>query len=130
MVLHMGDMAYNLDDEDGARGDNFMNQIQPFAGKVPYMTCPGNHELADNFTHYTNRYVMPYLQSGGTPLYYSFDVGDIHIASISTEIYHYTQYYSASNVEWQLNWLTNDLQKSTGALEDCFRTQTYVLYTR
>lgn len=113
MVLHMGDMAYNLDDEDGSRGDSFMNQIQPIAGKVAYMTCPGNHELASNFTHYINRFVMPYPQSGGTPLYYSFDIGDIHIVSISTEIYHFTQYYSQANVEWQLNWLTNDIRKST-----------------
>lgn len=27
-------------------GDDFMNQIQTIAAYVPYMTCPGNHELA------------------------------------------------------------------------------------
>lgn len=27
-------------------GDKFMNQIQPIAARVPYMTCPGNHETA------------------------------------------------------------------------------------
>ena len=59
MVLHIGDMAYNLDTDDGTIGDKFMNKIQPFASKVPYMTCPGNHENADNFTHYRARYNMP-----------------------------------------------------------------------
>ena len=113
MVIHMGDMAYDLSSDDGARGDIFMNQIQPFAGRVPYMTCPGNHEVTNNFTHYTNRYVMPYEQSGGTPLYYSFDVGDIHIVSISTELYHYSEYYTQANIDWQLRWLANDIKAST-----------------
>jgi hypothetical protein len=32
--------------EDGRIGDEFMEQIQPVAAYVPYMTCPGNHEEA------------------------------------------------------------------------------------
>jgi hypothetical protein len=32
--------------ENGLVGDEFMNQIQPIAAYVPYMTCPGNHEEA------------------------------------------------------------------------------------
>ena len=52
MVLHIGDMAYNLDTNDGQVGDDFSNKIQPIASKVPYMTCPGNHESPNNFLHY------------------------------------------------------------------------------
>lgn len=33
--------------QDNARvGDKFMNEIQPIAARVPYMTCPGNHDTA------------------------------------------------------------------------------------
>ena len=33
--------------QDNSRvGDRFMNQIEPMAAYVPYMTCPGNHEMA------------------------------------------------------------------------------------
>ena len=48
MVLHIGDMAYNLDTDDGEVGDNFMNKIQSISSVVPYMTCPGNHESPNN----------------------------------------------------------------------------------
>ena len=32
--------------ENSRVGDRFMNQIEPMAAYVPYMTCPGNHEEA------------------------------------------------------------------------------------
>ena len=32
--------------QDNARvGDEFMRQIEPIAANIPYMTCPGNHEM-------------------------------------------------------------------------------------
>lgn len=112
-VLHIGDMAYNLDTDNGVIGDNFMNKIQPFASKVPYMTCPGNHESADNFTQYRLRYNMPGAQSGsGNNLYYSFDIGDIHFVAISSELYYYSNYYNNDNLKRQYDWLLNDLALS------------------
>uniref|UniRef100_A0A914Q0T3 Purple acid phosphatase N-terminal domain-containing protein n=1 Tax=Panagrolaimus davidi TaxID=227884 RepID=A0A914Q0T3_9BILA len=38
MILHVGDLAYNLDTSDGTYGDVFMRQIEPAAAYVPYMT--------------------------------------------------------------------------------------------
>ena len=46
MILHVGDFAYDMNDDNGTRGDEFMRQIEPIAAYVPYMTCPGNHENA------------------------------------------------------------------------------------
>lgn len=64
-ILHVGDFAYDMNSvrtllldivsflnnsnsfivqNDAAVGDAFMNQIQPIAAYLPYMTCPGNHE--------------------------------------------------------------------------------------
>ena len=51
-VLHVGDFAYDLRDDNARFGDAFMNQIQPIAAYVPYMVCPGNHEDAYNFSNY------------------------------------------------------------------------------
>lgn len=45
-VIHVGDFAYDMDTLQALVGDAFMNQIQPIAGYVPYMVCPGNHEAA------------------------------------------------------------------------------------
>lgn len=36
LIIHSGDMAYNLDDEEGDRGDLFMNMQQAFLSHVPY----------------------------------------------------------------------------------------------
>lgn len=50
LVLHVGDMAYNLDTDDGRVGDTWMNNVMPIATRIPYMTGLGNHEDAYNFT--------------------------------------------------------------------------------
>ena len=31
--------------DNGRRGDLFMNQVEPMAAFLPYMTLPGNHEM-------------------------------------------------------------------------------------
>ena len=44
MILHVGDMAYDLHTDNARVGDEFMKQIEPIAAYVPYQVCPGNHE--------------------------------------------------------------------------------------
>ena len=36
-LIHAGDLAYNLDTDEGRVGDRFMDQIEPVASRVPYM---------------------------------------------------------------------------------------------
>lgn len=60
----MGDFAYDLFEDEGRNGDDFMNEIQEIAAYVPYMTCPGNHERYYNFSHYKNRFSMPGNKKG------------------------------------------------------------------
>lgn len=55
MILHVGDMAYDMDSSNGEVGDEFLRQIEAMAAYVPYMTCPGNHEHKYNFSNYKNR---------------------------------------------------------------------------
>lgn len=37
VIIHIGDIAYDLHDDEGNRGDDYMNAVQPFAAYVPYM---------------------------------------------------------------------------------------------
>ena len=63
--------------------------------KMPYMTCPGNHEYHYNFSNYKARFNMPGDEKKN--MFFSFDIGPVHFASISTEYYYF--YLNASHVK-------------------------------
>ncbi|XP_063287295.1 acid phosphatase type 7 [Pelobates fuscus] len=107
-ILHVGDFAYDMDKDDAQVGDEFMRQIESVAAYVPYMTCPGNHEEAYNFSNYRNRFTMPGSTEG---LWYSWNLGPAHIISLSTEVYFYPQ-YGKELVGEQYLWLQKDLQEA------------------
>ena len=83
-ILHIGDFAYDLHEQEGRIGDKFMRQIESIAAYVPYMTSVGNHEEKYNFSHYKSRFSMPGTENS---LIYSFNLGPAHFISISTEFY-------------------------------------------
>jgi predicted phosphodiesterase len=60
LIIHLGDLAYDLHSDKGARGDAFLRQIEPIAAYVPFLTVAGNHEEdGANYTNYVNRFNMP-----------------------------------------------------------------------
>ncbi|KAG1368616.1 Purple acid phosphatase [Cocos nucifera] len=129
-VSHIGDISY-------ARGfswiwDEFFNQIEPIASRVPYHVCIGNHEYdwplqpwkpgwsygaygtdggGECGVPYSLRFKMPgnsSLPTGtGAPhtqnLYYSFDASVVHFLYISTE----TNFLKGSD---QYNFIKADLE--------------------
>lgn len=110
-VLHVGDMAYNMDTDNGNVGDIFMNQIEPIAAYLPYMTCPGNHENKYDFSQYRNRFSMPnYTETES--LYYSFDLGSVHFIAITTEVYYFGP-NKLQRMNKQYQWLEKDLKAAT-----------------
>ncbi|RZC32767.1 iron/zinc purple acid phosphatase-like protein, partial [Asbolus verrucosus] len=107
-ALHVGDFAYDMDSENAQVGDQFMRQIQAIAAYLPYMTCPGNHEEAYNFSNYRERFSMP----GGTEsIMFSINLGPLHIISISTEVYYFLN-YGIKQLVFQYEWLKEDLIKA------------------
>jgi len=107
MVLHVGDIGYNLQDDNGRVGDAFLNNVQPISTVIPYHYCVGNHEqdLLDTFHGFKERFVMPMVDDYEN-MYYSVDVGPIHFIAFSTE-----HYFSLEDpfVGLQYEWLVNDL---------------------
>ncbi|GFP88730.1 probable inactive purple acid phosphatase 2 [Phtheirospermum japonicum] len=130
LISHVGDISY-------ARGyswlwDNFFNQIEPVASKVPYHVCIGNHEYdwpaqpwrpewsysvygkdggGECGVPYSLKFNMPGNSSEPTGarapatrnLYYSFDSGVVHFVYLSTE----TNFLSGSK---QYEFLKDDLE--------------------
>lgn len=115
MVLHVGDMAYDFDSDNGRNGDAWMRDIEPLAAFVPYMVSHGNHESAQNFNHYTQRFRnMPsnsghlsFPEFGEVPnnWWYSWNDGLVHFVAISTEVY----FDYIEMVPEQYDWLAKDL---------------------
>ncbi|CAL4076892.1 unnamed protein product, partial [Meganyctiphanes norvegica] len=104
-------IKFLLELDNGRVGDQFMNQIQPIAAYVPYMTCPGNHEWAYNFSNYRARFSMPDYESTES-LFYSWNMGPIHFISVNTEAYYFLM-FGLKVLSNQWNWLINDLEMAT-----------------
>ncbi|XP_064600685.1 acid phosphatase type 7-like [Liolophura sinensis] len=109
-VFHVGDFAYDMLTDNAQVGDEFMRQIEPIAGNLPYMTCPGNHENGYNFSNYRNRFTMP-GDEDGRKMFYSFNIGPVHVISFSTEFYFYIQ-YGIHQIFDQYVWLEEDLKEA------------------
>ncbi|CAF0964712.1 unnamed protein product [Adineta steineri] len=113
-ILHVGDMAYNMDSDNARYGDEFMNAIESIAAYIPYMTCVGNHESNYNFSQYFAKFSMPSSKNtygGDANFFYSFNVGPAHIIGFSTEFYYYTE-YGFDQIANQYEWLERDLKKA------------------
>ena len=110
-TLHVGDVSY-ADDYDAlvepssGRGyedvyDEFQARLQPIASRAAYMVSPGNHDVSchiltdagcpdglRNFSAFRHRWRMPSRESGAIGadnMWYSYRVGPVHFASLSTE---------------------------------------------
>ena len=92
MVVHVGDIAYDLAEEDGWRAQEFLNDMMPVASTVPYMTSPGNHEREcwrstnktcthPPYTSYRVWFNMP--AAAPQDLFWSKDVGHTHFISLN-----------------------------------------------
>jgi hypothetical protein len=96
LILHIGDIAYAVG--YSAEWNEFMDEIEPIATQVPYMTCIGNHERDFNNTGiymnssdsggecgvpYEKRFPMPGAVEDEP--WYSFNYGNIHFVLMSTE---------------------------------------------
>lgn len=124
MILHVGDFAYNMDDDSGRVGDQFFRNIEQLAAYVPYMVSIGNHENEGvGLAHFTERFrLMPTnsgtqvkTQNGHAPnnWYFSWDDGLVHYVAISTELY--SEPGSADtgvDVLSQHAWLKEDLSRA------------------
>lgn len=112
IVLHIGDMAYDLNDDRGRHGDEFMRAIEPLASQVPYQTVAGNHEQAWNFSHYDHIFSNVDRSTGQiNNHFYSTTIGPVRLIGIATEFY-YFMIYGTSQMGVQYRWLENELREA------------------
>lgn len=79
--------------------------MEPLTSEVPMMVIEGNHELEsqinnESFVAYKARFAVPSTESNsGTSMYYSFNVGGIHIVMLGA----YVDFNKSSKSEFVLN---------------------------
>eukprot|EP00461_Guttulinopsis_vulgaris_P010307 UN10382 len=116
-VMHLGDIAYDLHNQHGNKGDIFMRTLEPITRQYPYMTVAGNHESNGNFSHYSNRFRslqgLGTKSGSGTLLWYSWNAPNVHFVAFDTEVYSY--FNDPVQVQRQLAWLEADLKAYTTA---------------
>jgi hypothetical protein len=109
-VLHSGDVAYNLYNRLPGFPRSYFEEVQVFAGSIPYMVAPGNHEKKDNFTQYKHVFRMPRTdENTGSNFFYSFNLGRVHIVVWSAESFFLDM---AESETTQINWLISDLKEA------------------
>ena len=80
----------------------------------------GNHEVAANFSAFRERFrgmpgapasALAAAPPGGaaSPLYWSLDVGPVHLVSYNTEVYFWPALYGVASAAAQHAWLERDL---------------------
>lgn len=70
LLVHVGDIGYDLHTDSGRVGDTFMRQLEPIVAHVPYLVIAGNHEDDRfNFSHYKRRFDMPNDPHGDNQFY-------------------------------------------------------------
>lgn len=110
-LVHVGDIAYDLRHYQGRKGQHFLRMIEPISSSMPYMVAPGNHEAAYNFSHYRALFKMPQYEETQN-LYYSFDMGLIHVVVYNSEVFFWPESYGVEQMQTMFEWLERDLKKA------------------
>ena len=139
MILHAGDLSYA--DCDQELWDSYGIMIEPLASGIPWMVCPGNHEIEFNGTDYNNlftafesRYRMPHFKQAtfgdviiksavnpktGMPYCtpsifqteYNFGNSFFSFDSGLAHIIYLNPYTNSTPTSQQYNWLQNNLEE-------------------
>eukprot|EP00754_Rhynchopus_humris_P047990 Rhum_TRINITY_DN7499_c0_g1::Rhum_TRINITY_DN7499_c0_g1_i1::g.23204::m.23204 len=115
LVVHIGDIAYNLDDDCGRVGDAFMLDVEAVSSRIPYMLGPGNHEAQKwemaSYRHYLRRYAGQAEAAASSQSlsvrYYSFTQGLAHFVVLDADAFVSPVGFGLAGA--QVEWLENDL---------------------
>jgi predicted phosphodiesterase len=132
-LIHLGDFAYDFNEQGGVQGDNFQAMIEPITATLAYTGCVGNHEGASSFLAYTHRMQVFAMDgssgltpsvpgiTGGVPNnhWFSYTAGQVFFISMSTEAY----FSYTGALQAQYDWMEAQL-----ASVDRARTPWVIVY--
>lgn len=120
MIVHVGDLAYDIHGENGKTGDQFFETMSKSTTRIPYIAIPGNHEFYDDGKLFNYRFRMPgteKLYGRSRNHYFSFDYKNLHFVSLDFD---YNFLYHPERESEAFNWLKNDLIQARKRKDDGF----------
>lgn len=113
LLVLLGDYAYDIFDDNGQRGDDFFEKMEPILTKAPFVMTPGNHETVDDTLMLNSRFIMPgtnkdnHLENN----YYSFIAGKVLYFSMNLD---YTVFIDVNRIQHYTEKLYMDLKEQEG----------------
>ena len=112
MVIHAGDMAYDIHFDNGLLGDYFYNNMSAITTKVPYFVVAGNHEYVDTTKFFGYRFRMPgtNVKDNDGVKWYSYDYKNTHFSFLDFD---HIMNYRPDRMNEGFLWLWNDLEQAS-----------------
>ncbi|KAL4497171.1 hypothetical protein ABPG72_019491 [Tetrahymena utriculariae] len=110
-MIYLGDYAYEFYQQNGKKGDNYIEQLAPLSFSYPLAMTPGNHEDNLNFTLFNEKFFLPGFNKTKNN-YNSFTIGMVHFVHINLHFFSIT---TNDEKDKMLKWLKNDLAIASNA---------------
>ena len=86
-LIHAGDYAYDLKNDNGLRGERFFNALSNIMPSIPTMYILGNHENYDNGKLFNYRFRLPDYNTNMTNNFYSQVRGQVFFLFVNYDYY-------------------------------------------
>jgi Calcineurin-like phosphoesterase len=117
MLMHVGDFAYDIQNNNGTLGDAFFDYMSRSTSRIPYIVSGGNHEDFMNGYMFDYRFRMantPTTPSINTKTqqnnYYDFVYKGVYFVTLNFD---YLFFYNPKGMAEALSWLENSLSTAT-----------------
>jgi len=110
-IIQIGDIAYNLETNNGATGDSFFETIQQLASNIPFIITSGNRSRYANYSFFDLRVRNP-LFNQTQNRYFSYNLQGIHFVNLDFDFYE----NSTKEVQNKIyKWIQTDLETANDA---------------
>ncbi len=87
LLIILGDVAINIDDENGRKGDRYFDEMENCFTKAPVILIPGNHERVDQARLFTTRFMFPGTKKPDDNNLFYFVIQNVMFTAFNNDFY-------------------------------------------
>ncbi|KAL4491388.1 hypothetical protein ABPG72_008044 [Tetrahymena utriculariae] len=104
--VFLGDYSYEFYQNNGQKGDQYLDVVQDIIAEWPTVFSPGNHEEQYNYKFFNEKFQLPNFKQTQNN-YFSFNQGQVHF--IGVNLNYFSRWADNQNKLKMLKWIENDL---------------------